>query len=242
MGILANVTAAILAGGWDTCFRRFFPDLPKVLTEIGGKPFLSYILKHLYLFGLKDIVLCTGYLGEKIEEVFGNSYKDMRLWYSREISPRGTGGALRLALPFFKSEQILVLNGESFCQANLDYFWRSHLAWGADVSIVLTLGPEKAGYGLAITDKDGYVIKFADKRIIGSNGWVNAGIYLIKRSLLRTIPPGRPVSLERDMFPAWKGQKIFGHRLSGPFFEINTNIENFAQINQFFSRERLSYH
>ncbi|MGB9697805.1 MAG: sugar phosphate nucleotidyltransferase [Thermodesulfobacteriota bacterium] len=234
MGILANVTAAILAGAWDPSFRRFFPDQPKVLTEIGGRPFLSYILDHLQLFGLKEIVLCTGYRGEKIEEVFGSSYKSMRLWYSKEFSPRGTGGALRLALPFFRSAQILVLNGDSFCEANLESFWRSHMAWGADVSIVLTMAPEKSGYGVVITDEDGFVYKFSDKKLLGSYGWVNAGIYLIKRNLIRSIAPGRPVSLEREMFPSWRGQKIFGHRLASKFFEIKTP-ENYGQTDLIFA-------
>lgn len=222
MGNLANVTAAILVGGWDPNFSKIFPDQPKVLVEMGGKPFLSYILDHLQLFGLKEIVLCTGYRGEKIEELFGRSYKNMRLFYSKEITPRGTAGALRLALPFFKSEQILVLIGDSFCPANLDSFWRSHLAWGAEVSILLTMAPEKSGYGVVLTDEDGFVFKFAAKRTIDTPGWVNAGIYLIKRSLIRTIPPGRVVSLEKEMLPAWKGLKIFGHRLGSKFLEIIT--------------------
>lgn len=220
MGILANVTAAVLAGGWDPHFRQLFPDQPKVLTEMGGKPFLSFILDHLQIFGLREIVLCTGYRGEKIEEVFGHSYKNMRLWYSREVSPRGTAGALRLALPFLRSEQILVLNGDSFCPADLDSFWRSHVAWGADLSIVLTIAPEKSGYGVVLTDEDGFVFKFADKRTTASNGWVNAGIYLIKRNLIRSIPPGRIVSLEKEMFPSWRGRKIFGHRLASRLYEI----------------------
>lgn len=237
MGILANVTAAILAGGWDPQFRNLFPDQPKGLTEMGGKPFLSYILDHLNLFGLKEIVLCTGYRGEKIEEVFGHSYKNMHLWYSREISPRGTAGALRLALPYFRSEQILVVNGDSFCPANLDSFWRSHQAWGADVSIVLTIAPEKSGYGVVITDEDGFVFKFVDKRMRSANGWVNAGIYLIKRNLIRSIPPGRPVSLEKEMFPAWKGLKIFGQRLASMLYEIKMP-ENYDQTNLYLAYGR----
>lgn len=232
MGILANVTAAILVGGWDPQFRNIFPDQPKGLTEMGGKPFLSYILDHLQLFGLKEIVLCTGYRGEKIEEVYGHIYKNMRLWYSKEVSPRGTAGALRLALPFFRSEQILVLNGDSFCPADLDTFWRRHIAWGADVSVVLTIGPEKSGYGVVLTDEDGFVFKFADKRMIHTNGWINAGIYLIKRNLIRSIPPGRPVSLEKEMFLAWKGLRIFGHRLASRLYEIKMP-ECFTQPNLF---------
>ncbi len=222
MSILANVTAAILAGGWDPRFRNIFPDQPLVITEMGGKPFLSYLLDHLQLFGLKEVVLCTGYRGEKIEKAFGSSYKNMRLWYSREVSPRGTAGALKLALPFFRSEHILVLAGSSFCPANLESLWRSHMAWAADVTIGLTIAPEKSGYGVVITDEDGLVMKFADKRVIASYGWVNAGIYLIKRHLIRSIPSGRSVSLERDMFPAWKGLRIFGHRLTCRLVEISS--------------------
>ncbi|MGQ9694889.1 MAG: sugar phosphate nucleotidyltransferase [Thermodesulfobacteriota bacterium] len=232
--MLAKVSTAILAGGWDIVFRRLVPDRPKVLAEVGERPFLSYILDHLNLFGVREVVLCTGYLGEKIEEVFGNNYKDMHLMYSREISPRGTGGALRLALPFFKSEQVLVLNGESFCSANLDCFWRSHLARGAEASIVLTIAPERLGHGLVLTDEDGFVFRFVGKRNISSIGWVNAGIYLIKRNLIRSIPPGKQISLEREMLPAWKGRRIFGQRLASNFYEISTP-ESYMQTNLFFA-------
>lgn len=237
MSALANVTAAILAGGWDLNFRNLFPGQPKVLVEMGGKSFLSYILDHLQLFGLKEVVLCTGYRGEKIEEIFGHSYKNMHLWYSREVSPRGTAGTLRLALPYFRSEQILVVNGDSFCPADLESFWRSHMAWGADVSIVMTIAPEKSGYGVVITDEEGFVFKFADKRMISVNGWVNAGIYLIKRNLIRSIPPGRQVSLEKEMFAAWKGYRIFGYRSGKKFLEIITP-ESYIQANLYFAYDK----
>ena len=110
-----GVTAAILAGGLGTRLRSVVKDRPKVLAEIRGVPFLTYLLDQLAAAGVRDVVLCTGYMGEQVRSAFGDSYGGMCLSYSQESSPLGTAGALRLALPLFKSSSVLVMNGDSFC-------------------------------------------------------------------------------------------------------------------------------
>src|SRR3989338_6029269 len=111
---LSGVTVAILAGGLGTRLRSVIADRPKVLAEVRGRPFLTYIFDQLIAASIKYAVLCTGYLGEKVCDRFGDSYGSLRLAYSQEPSPRGTAGALRLALPLFKSDSVLVMNGDSY--------------------------------------------------------------------------------------------------------------------------------
>ncbi len=94
-----NLTATILAGGLGTRLRSVVADRPKVLAEIHERPFLAYLLDQLAAAGVRNVVICTGYLGERVRAIFGNSYGEMQLHYSQESSPMGTAGALRLALP-----------------------------------------------------------------------------------------------------------------------------------------------
>src|SRR5512137_1697432 len=94
---LSEVTAAILAGGLGTRLRSVIADRPKVLAEVQRRPFLEYLLDQLITAKVRDVVLCTGYMGEQIRTRLGDSYGPLRLFYSQETFPMGTGGALRFA-------------------------------------------------------------------------------------------------------------------------------------------------
>ena len=233
---LANVTAAILVGGLGTRLRSVVADRPKVLAEIRERPFLAYLLDELAGAGVRTVVLCTGYLGEQVQALFGDSYGSLRLVYSRESSPLGTAGALRLALPLFKSDSVLVMNGDSFCQANLRAFWAWHCAQGADATLLLTRMPDTKRYGRVHVDEDGLVLRFDEKGHNGGPGWINAGIYLLNHRLLLTIPASGAVSLEREVFPAWIGRGLYGYRSEARFLDIGTP-EAYAVAEQFFPPE-----
>jgi len=113
---IENVTALILAGGLGTRLSSAFPEKPKVLAPVNGRPFLSYLLDQLVSAGFQDVILCTGYKGEMVRKTFGDSYKDLAIRYSMEPEPLGTGGALLYALPMIKKKLILAMNGDSFCK------------------------------------------------------------------------------------------------------------------------------
>ncbi len=104
MSELSDLTAVILAGGLGTRLRSVVADRPKVIAEVGGRPFLSYLLDQLGTAGIEYVVLCTGHLGQQVRAIFGDSYATMKLVYSHEEAPMGTGGALPLATPLLKSE------------------------------------------------------------------------------------------------------------------------------------------
>ena len=219
---LASMTAVILAGGLGTRLRSVVADRPKVLAGIRGRPFLAYLLDQLTAAGVRYVVLCTGYLGEQVQAVFGDAYRHLRLVYSQESSPLGTAGALRLGLPLFKSDFVLVMNGDSFCEANLKALWTWHCARGADATLLLTRMLDTKRYGRVHVDDNGRVLGFDEKSDKCRLGWINAGIYLIKQDLLRTIPTGRSVSIEKEMFPAWIGRGLYGYQSEGRFLDIGT--------------------
>lgn len=181
-------------------------------------------------------MLCTGYLGESVSAAFGDSYGSIRLFYSREPSPLGTAGALRLALPLFKSHCVLVMNGDSFCKVDLNRFWRWHRAGRARATLVVVKVVDTRAYGRVHLGSDRTIVSFGEKSGDNRPGWINAGIYLLDRRLVQSIPVNRAVSLEREMIPCWIGRGLYGYQSKGPFLDIGTP-EAYATGEYFFSHK-----
>lgn len=220
MRVFVNITAAILAGGLGTRLRSVVADRQKVLADVHGRPFLTYLLDQVADTGISDVVLCTGYRGEQVKAMLGETYHGLHLTYSQEPEPLGTGGALRYALPLLMSDPVLVMNGDSCYQADLRRFLRWHQSSGAKASLLLTEVPDTRRYGWVEVDREGRIVRFDEKDHAGGPGWVNAGLYLISRSLLQSIPATRMVSLEREVFPSWIGRGLYGCCSHGRFEHI----------------------
>jgi D-glycero-alpha-D-manno-heptose 1-phosphate guanylyltransferase len=234
------ITAAVLAGGLGTRLRHSVSDLPKVLAPVAGRPFLQYVLDQVAEAGVHKVVLCTGYLGEQVSGALGGRYGRLRLCYSHEARPMGTAGALRLALPLLDGDPLLVLNGDSYCEVGLHEFvaWHRECAAGAG-SLLVTWVEDAARYGTVEVDDSGAVRSFREKRAEAAPGWISAGIYLLSRRLLTSIPAGRVVSIERDVFPAWVGGGLRAYRIRAPFIDIGTP-ESYAEAEGFFAERRAS--
>lgn len=213
--------AAVLAGGLGTRLRQVLLQRPKALAEVCGRPFLSYLLDYIADCGIEGAIICTGYLGDQIQMRFGDVYKTVQLHYSQESSPLGTAGALRLAMPFFKSDVILVMNGDSLCRVAMKDFWRWHCSHRSEASLLLVKSSDTGRFGSVETDVNGRIVRFMEK---GGNGpgLINAGIYLLKRTFLETIPNRAPLSLERDVFPSWIGRQFFGYQAPDQLIDIGT--------------------
>ena len=108
-----------------------------MLAPVRGRPFLSYLLDQLEAAGVQEVALCVGYLGAQIERSFGTSYRGLRLAYSWEASPLGTGGALRNAASLLHSDTVLVANGDSYCDADLQALLDRHRQWCAAATLLL---------------------------------------------------------------------------------------------------------
>ncbi len=215
-----ELAVAILAGGFGSRLRPLVADRPKPLAEVNRRPFLAYLLDQLLAWGVREAVLCTGYEGDKVEAVFGSNYRGLRIVYSREAQPLGTGGALRLALHRISGDEILVMNGDSYCDTDLTHFRAWHDARHSRASLVLTRLPDVGRYGAVDVEEGGRIRSFREKAAGGGAGWINAGIYLIRRERVEAIPSGRAVSLEREMFPEWLPQGLFGFPQGGRFIDI----------------------
>jgi NDP-sugar pyrophosphorylase family protein len=232
--MLADIPVAVLAGGLGTRLRPVVADRPKPLALVAGRPFLAYLLDDLAAAGVQRVVLCTGHLGEMVEQVLGDSYRGLTLSYSCETQPLGTGGALRAAWSQIAADRVLVLNGDSLCGADLEEFAGRHAerVWGrfpnlpaersAVASLVLAHAADTTRFGRVDTDDRGRVLEFVEKSAATGAGWVNAGMYFFERSVIEAIPANRQVSLEREVFPRLIEQGCYGYRTDAPLLDIGT--------------------
>lgn len=189
--------AIILVGGLGTRLQSVIKDVPKPMADINGKPFLEYILKFLHKYGYKKIVLSVGYKKESIIEYFGNSYLSMQITYCLEDSPLGTGGAIKKALTYTSSENVLVLNGDTFFNCDLTKMMNAHIK--ADTCITMALKPMQKfdRYGSVLVDSDS-IIMFEEKGY-KEIGLINAGIYILSRSIIKSFKENLDIfSFEKD--------------------------------------------
>jgi NDP-sugar pyrophosphorylase family protein len=215
-------TAVILAGGLGTRLRSVVSDRPKVLAPVRGRPFLAHLLDRLDAARVWDVVLATGYQAGQIRAAFGGRYRGLRLHYSEEPQPLGTGGALARALPLATSDPVLVLNGDSLCHFDLEDVCRTHEETEAAGTLVVTKVPDAGRYGSVQVGTDRRIIRFAEKDGSGRAGLVNAGIYLLSQRLLASIPCGVTVSLERELLPAWIDVGLVAHVTAAALLDIGT--------------------
>ncbi len=239
MNTLAQITAVILAGGAGTRLRSVVADRPKVLAELGGKPFIAYLLDRLVAQGFQKTVLCTGYMGEQVQAALGDEYQGMTLLYSREAQPLGTGGAIVQALPLVTSETVLILNGDSYCETDLPASLAWHQDRGASATVVMAHIEHGARYGRVEISGNGQIKRFVEKNPdLAGGGWINSGVYWFERTVLAGLPQGRAFSLEKEVLGSWSGEGLYGYRDYGRFLDIgvpedHARAENFlAEVHE----------
>jgi mannose-1-phosphate guanylyltransferase len=217
--------ALILAGGLGTRLRSVIgSELPKSMATFGGRPFLEYLVLQLRRDGFRDVWLLTGHGAEVVETYFGTGDAlGVRLRYSTEPVPLGTAGALRHILPQLDGERFLVSNGDSFLAAHLGALVDAHLASlpvRAAATIALVRRDDASRFGAVALAADGAVTAFREKDPTPAPGLVSAGIYVVERALLESIPTGRPVSLEREIWPVLLDGRLRGVVMDGPFTDM----------------------
>jgi NDP-sugar pyrophosphorylase family protein len=194
----------ILAGGQGTRLRPLTLTCPKPVVPLLNRPFLAYQLALLAQHGLTEVVLACSYRVEDVQRALAQETVGVNLRYVVEQEPLGTGGGVRNAADPAHGT-VLVLNGDILTDADLTALRRFHEARDARVTILLTRADDPTQYGLVETAADGRIHRFREKPLPGepiTSDTVNAGVYVIDAEVLRRIPPGRPVSIEREVFPA----------------------------------------
>jgi D-glycero-alpha-D-manno-heptose 1-phosphate guanylyltransferase len=233
MDELQHITAAILAGGAGTRLRAVIADRPKVLAEVGGRRFITYLLDQLSTQGVRRVVLLTGYMGNQVRDCLGERHGDLDLLYSREDRPLGTAGAIVQALPLLSSQTVLVLNGDSYCETDFQESLAWHSEKGAKATLVLTHLENVARYGQVTVGERGRIEEFCEKRATAEAGWINSGVYWFERAVLAALPRQEPLSLETQVLPSWIGKGLYGYFGRGGFLDIGVP-EDYARAGEFF--------
>ncbi len=223
MDIVLPFTALILAGGLGKRLCPVVLDRPKPMAMVGGVPFLEMLIDSLADKGVRRFVLLTGYKAEAIEDHFGAAYRsDAEIVFSHERSPLGTGGAVKNAEAFATDPSLLV-NGDTFFDADLQSLLEFHTDTGADLTLSLFKLENVSRYGSVVVDQSGMVTGFREKdENVTEPGLINAGLSLLSKRLLSSLPNGS-FSMELEIFPSLVGSgKMFGLLQQRPFFDIGT--------------------
>ncbi len=215
-------TAIILAGGFGTRLKSVVNDVPKPMALVNNKPFLHYQLLYLKHFGIEKIIFSVGYLHHKVEEFFGEKYLGLTIQYALEKEPLGTGGGIRLAIELSEDENVLVLNGDSFFDCDLNLFHKQHQDYTANCSLALRKTANASRFGTIEINDQHQIISFKEKTNLEQAGIINAGVYILnKPQFLKNTPSQIAFSIERDFFEKKLSElKIVGFEFEGYFIDI----------------------
>ncbi len=207
----------VLAGGLGTRLRGVIPDdTPKPMATVADRPFLEWLLEDGVRAGATDFVLLVGHRAEAIRDHFGSAFSGVPVRYSTEASPRGTGGAIRDALPLLH-DRFVVMNGDTYAPVDLGALTAA--LDDADFAMTLATVHEVGRFGGV--DADGaHVVALREKGQTGS-GRINAGVYGMRRRFVESFPTESFVSFERDVMevriPDVRPPFVVAHE---PFFDI----------------------
>ena len=219
--------ALVLVGGEGTRLRPLTLTLPKPALPLVDRPFIRYMVDWLGRHGVDEVVMACGFRADGLREALGDEVPGgPSIRYVEEPEPLGTAGPIRLAADEgLLGDRFLVLNGDVLTDLDLTALiapargdaarWRRSALYPVD---------DPSSYGLVRRDDDGEVLGFLEKPDPDQidTDEVSAGAYVLERAVLDLIPPGRAVSIEREVFPRLVGHGLYGRRLEGYWMDIGT--------------------
>jgi NDP-sugar pyrophosphorylase family protein len=220
--------AVIMAGGKGTRLSSVTNDIiPKSMVRINGLPLLEYQIRILLLYGIKEIIIITGYLHERIESYFGNGEDwGVRIKYIIEDTPRGTGGSLFFLSEFIK-EDFLLLFGDLIFDISIQRMIKFHKEKNALVTLFAHPNSHPYDSDLLILDTKNSVIGYCGKHDTRQGCFqnlVNAGLYIIHPDLFDLLPRQEIMDLEQDIiFPQCnRNNRVFAYISSEYVKDIGT--------------------
>lgn len=215
--------AVILAGGLGTRLRHLTHKMPKPMVPVHGKPFLEYVVELLKEKNFEEIVICSGYLGHKIEEHFGNGEKfGIEVKHSREYKPLGTAGAIKLAAPLLR-EDFFVINGDTYLDFDYKDAYSSFLRSGKKGLFVVYSGKDINERVQDTLVEGERVVLYAKGKEDSRLNAVWAGATILKREILDMIPAGVAVQLENTVFPELAAKnEMVAYEITEKYYDMGT--------------------
>ncbi len=213
---------AILAGGLGTRLRSVVSEVPKCMAPVAGKPFLWYLLEQLRRYDVERVILSVGYLREVIQDWVAEHAAEypFEFRFAVEEQPLGTGGGIKLASSMAEGPELVVLNGDTFFDADLDLLLAARRGSGLPVALALKPMRDFDRYGTVLPGADGVIRAFREKQHC-SEGLINGGVYAI--DLRSGVFDGVPVkfSFEKEVLEPQCGRgRLYGLVQDGYFIDI----------------------
>ncbi|QMU55273.1 MAG: NTP transferase domain-containing protein [Nitrosopumilus sp.] len=181
--------AIILAGGRGKRLRPVTDYVPKPLVPINNIPIIEWQIRYLKRFGVSEVIICTGYKQEMIENYLNMKKTGMSIKFSVEKSPLGTGGAIKKAGKMIQDASFFVINGDIITDIDLKELSGKQ---NSIASVEL-----RTKFGILETDGN-QITGFKEKKEI-QDLWMNAGIYHLQKDILQSLPTVGDI--EKTVFP-----------------------------------------
>lgn len=223
--------AVILAGGRGEALRPYTYELPKSMLPIKGRPLLEYLIGSLRKAEIREIVICIGYLGEKIQEYFGDGAKfGVHLSYSLEKTPLGTGGAIQKVAHMLGNESFMLLHGDILVDLNLNDIVHFHKDQETVATVALTSAANPSPYGQFELHGQS-IVGFYEKVAKGEakSNLVNTGIYIFSPALFQYFPAGRKsFMLEPIIQKLTAAKQLSGFVFEGQWYDVGS-MDNYER-------------
>ena len=227
----------ILAGGLGTRLRSEVADLPKCMAPVAGKPFLHWVIAHLTAQKITSFVFSLGYLHKIIEEYIQLNHPHLKVKFSVENEPLGTGGAIKLALKLCEEENVIIVNGDTLFETNINALWAQHINHNSACTLALKPMQHFERYGAVTINENNIITAFTEKKYM-EKGLINGGVYLIKNSFYKLNLPQK-FSFEKDFLEKYLHiLTMIGVQDNGYFIDIGIP-EDFKKANE---EIKLKYH
>jgi NDP-sugar pyrophosphorylase family protein len=228
--------AMILAAGFGTRLRPLTEQMPKPLLPIGGVPLIVWNLLLLRRHGFRDVVINLHYLGSMIEEALGDgSQFGLRITYSKETTILGTGGGIKQAEPYFDGEPVLVLNGDTLAELDLDALMAFHRAQRAAATLVLREDDDVSRWGVVEVGAEHRIVRITGRGLDDGGPTMPrmfAGIHILDLRLLKAVSRGAVLSIIDPYIDAIKqGERVMGYDMRGYWSDVGT-LERYRQAEQ----------
>ncbi len=231
---MSSYPAIILAGGLGTRLRDVVADLPKSMAPVNGKPFLHYIFQYLVKQNISEVVLSVGYKRETIQEYFGAQYNGIKIKYSIEDEPLGTGGAIKKASSLCK-DLVFVMNGDTLFDIDLNELIEHYFETVSEITVALKSMENFDRYGSVEMDKEIRITAFNEKKFL-QKGIINGGVYVMHAHSVVENEPQEKFSFEKDILE----KKVHDFYFTGKLFDnyfIDIGIpEDYAKAQEDFKK------
>ena len=232
-----------MAGGEGSRLRPLTINRPKPMVAIVNQPCLGHIFDLLKRHGITDAVVTLQYLAGVIQDHYGTGAgTGMRLTYSVEETPLGTGGSVR-QIGADLDGTFLVISGDALTDIDLGKVIAFHREHKAAVTLTLVRVPNPLEYGVVITEPDGRITKFLEKPSWGEvfSDTINTGIYVIEPRVLERYAIGAAFDFSKDLFPQLlaEGEPLYGYVAEGYWTDVGS-IGEYARANADLLRGRMA--